>query len=145
MNPVALPPGRAKLSTKPLPTGSVTLQNMIGTERVARNSASNGRAPFVMMTSAGSATNSSAYLRTLAGSPPPPSDFKLHIAIFGPTQLMQQLHKHRETNLSVCRFGRAHEHADLPYALALLRARRERPCGHRAAKKRDELAPFHCW
>src|SRR5262249_60677715 len=26
----------------------------------------------------------------------------------------------------------------------LLRARRERPCSHSAAEKRDELAPFHC-
>src|SRR5262245_27763177 len=56
---------------------------------------------------------------------------------------MQQLHKHRETNLSVCRFGRAHEHADLPYALALLRARCERPRGSRAAQQRDELAALH--
>src|SRR5262249_49094185 len=71
-----------------------------------------------------------------------PSDFKLHIVIFGPTQLMQQLHKHRETSLSVCRFGRTHEHADLPYALALLRARKERP-RRRAAQHRHELASPH--
>jgi len=71
-------------------------------------------------------------------------DFKLHIAIFGPTQLMQQLHEHRETSLLVCRIGRtAHEHADLPYALALLRTRRERPCRCRAAKNGYELASLH--
>src|SRR5262249_24063860 len=29
--------------------------------------------------------------------------------------------------------------------LALLRARRERPCGSRAAEQRDELAPVHVW
>ena len=34
-NPVALPPGRAKLATKPPPTGSVALANTIGTLRVA--------------------------------------------------------------------------------------------------------------
>ena len=35
MNPVALPAGRAKLSTKPPPIGSATFTNTIGTLRVA--------------------------------------------------------------------------------------------------------------
>ena len=35
MKPVALPPGRARLSTKPAPTGSATIANTIGTVRVA--------------------------------------------------------------------------------------------------------------
>src|SRR5262249_160899 len=72
-----------------------------------------------------------------------PSDFKLHIAIFGPTQLMQQLYEHRETGLLGCRFGRTHEHADPPHPLGLLCARRERPRCRRAAEKRDELAASH--
>jgi hypothetical protein len=33
--PLALPPGRAKLATKPAPTGSMTIVNTIGTVRVA--------------------------------------------------------------------------------------------------------------
>src|SRR5262249_39995879 len=37
--------------------------------------------------------------------------------------------------------SRAHEHADAPHALALLRARRERP-SRRTTEKRYELAPF---
>ena len=37
--------------------------------------------------------------------------------------------------------GIAHQHADPPHALGLLRARGERPRSRRAAKKRDELAP----
>ena len=35
MKPVALPPGRARLSTKPAPTGSGTMMNTIGMVRVA--------------------------------------------------------------------------------------------------------------
>ena len=35
MKPVTLPPGRARLSTKPAPTGSATIVNTIGTVRVA--------------------------------------------------------------------------------------------------------------
>ena len=38
--------------------------------------------------------------------------------------------------------GAGHEHADAPHALGLLRARRERPRGRRAAEQRDELAPL---
>src|SRR5206468_595561 len=37
---------------------------------------------------------------------------------------------------------RAHEHADAPHPLVLLRTRRERP-GSRAAEPRDELAASH--
>src|SRR5262245_932630 len=35
VNPVTLPPGRARLSTNPAPTGSGTFVNTIGTVRVA--------------------------------------------------------------------------------------------------------------
>src|SRR5262249_38716406 len=37
----------------------------------------------------------------------------------------------------------AREHPDAPHPLALLRARRPRPCERRAAKKRDEFPPPH--
>jgi hypothetical protein len=36
-----------------------------------------------------------------------------------------------------------HKHADAPHALGLLRSRRERPSGCRAAEQRDEIAAFH--
>ena len=38
MKPVALPPGRAKLATRPAPTGSAVPANTIGTVRVACSS-----------------------------------------------------------------------------------------------------------
>src|SRR5262249_59938735 len=37
--------------------------------------------------------------------------------------------------------GHVHEHADAPQALALLRARGDRPRNRRAAKERDESSP----
>jgi len=37
VNPVALPPGRARLATKPAPTGSITTTKTIGTVLVACN------------------------------------------------------------------------------------------------------------
>jgi hypothetical protein len=36
-----------------------------------------------------------------------------------------------------------HEHADAPHPYGLLRARRKRPSGCRAAEQADELAPLH--
>ena len=44
VKPVALPPGRARLSTKPAPTGSGTITNTIGTVRVACSNGADGRA-----------------------------------------------------------------------------------------------------
>src|SRR5262249_9554108 len=40
-------------------------------------------------------------------------------------------------------FIRQHERADTRHLCLLLRARRERPSGRRAAKQRNELAPLH--
>jgi hypothetical protein len=37
----------------------------------------------------------------------------------------------------------AHQHADAPHPLGLLRTRRERPSCRRAAEKHDESAPAH--
>ena len=69
IKPVALPPGRAMLSTKPAPTGSTTFVKTIGMVRVACNIGGTAAAPPVTMTSGASATNSAAYLRMLSGSP----------------------------------------------------------------------------
>ena len=66
-----------------------------------------------------------------------------HIAALGPAQLLQAICERYQTGLSfraVC--GHAHEHADAPHPLTLLRPRRERP-RRRAAEQRDELPPSH--
>ena len=66
MKPVTLPPGRARLSTKPAPTGSPTTGNTIGTVRVACSNGPTVEAPWARMTSGASATNSAACLRMSA-------------------------------------------------------------------------------
>ena len=71
MKPVALPPGRARLSTKPAPTGSATVTNTIGTVRVACCNGPTAEPPAARMTSGASATNSAAYLRLRSASPAP--------------------------------------------------------------------------
>jgi hypothetical protein len=72
-----------------------------------------------------------------------PVNINSHVAP-GPTQLPQLLQQRRNASLRyrtilILR----HEHADTSHALVLLRTRRERPRGRRAADKRDEFAPSH--
>src|SRR5262249_56998926 len=68
-NPVVLPPGRAKLSTKPAPGGSAPLTNTIGILRVACCNVAIASLPLAMMTSGESVTSSDEYLRPSPASP----------------------------------------------------------------------------
>jgi hypothetical protein len=68
---------------------------------------------------------------------------KVHpqVAAIGPTQTRKRLRERREARLPPgIIFVVRHEHADAPDAAALLRPRREWPCG-RAAEHSDEFAP----
>ena len=70
-----------------------------------------------------------------------PTTVRPHVAAIRPTQVRKRVRERGEATLllgivSVAR----HEDADAPYAVALLRARRERPRS-RAAEERDEIAP----
>ena len=68
LKPVALLPGRPKLSTNMAATGSVTATNTIGMEGVARCNARTLGLALARMTSGASATNSVAYLEMLLTS-----------------------------------------------------------------------------
>ncbi len=88
MKPVALPPGRARLSTKPAPTGSATTGNTIGTVRVACSNGPTVEAPWARMTSGASAANSAACLRISAALAVGPAGVDPHVAADGPAQLL---------------------------------------------------------
>src|SRR5262245_5474426 len=75
--PVALPPGRARLSTKLAPTGSATSVNIIGTVRVACSNGPTCAVPLAKMTSGASATNSATYLRVSSASPKAPKRYSI--------------------------------------------------------------------
>ena len=60
LKPVMLPPGRARLATKPWPIGSATLTNTIGIVRVWRRSPSRDGVVSARSTSEPRATNSAA-------------------------------------------------------------------------------------
>src|SRR5262249_33988938 len=69
-----------------------------------------------------------------------PTEVHPHVAI-GPTQIRKRLREHRVATLALrIVFVPRHEHADAPYAVALLRARHHRP-RRRAPEPRDELSP----
>ena len=71
MKPVALPPGRAMLATKPAPTGSTTCTNTIGTLRVACSKGVTTGTLLARMASGASVTNSDACARKRSASPAP--------------------------------------------------------------------------
>ena len=68
LNPVTLPPGRAKLSTAPVPTGSIACTNTIGIVWVACCSEFKVRVAAANRTSGASAASSLASLRSRSGS-----------------------------------------------------------------------------
>src|SRR5262249_7958809 len=72
-----------------------------------------------------------------------PAIVDAHVAAFYPSQFLKPLLQRFDPKLSFCVISDTHEDTDSPHPLALLRARRERPCSRRAAKQRDELAAFH--
>ncbi len=86
MNPVALPPGRARLLTKPSPTGSTTITKTIGIVWVACSIGGTAGLPETRMTSGASAANSAAYFRGVGGVGAWPAIVDLHVSAFGPAQ-----------------------------------------------------------
>jgi hypothetical protein len=78
------------------------------------------------------------------GFPCGPTVLDPKVAADGPAQFLQPLRERRDADwcFRIVR-GNVHEHADAPDPVALLRARRDRPPGCRAAEQRDELPPSH--
>src|SRR5262245_40462987 len=138
VKPVTLPPGRARLSTKPAPTGSGVCVNTIGIVRVACSSDGTTAPPPARIMSGASVANYRVPANAL-GIAGGPAIVDLHVAAVGPAQFLQPLHERSEARLTF-RIVRcqAHEHADASHPLALLRARCERPLHCRAAEQRDE-------
>ena len=71
----------------------------------------------------------------IAGSP---TNIHPHVAAIGPAQVCKGLSERGELSLPHgIVFVARHEHADAPYAVALLRARRKRPRSYREASARE--------
>ena len=98
--PVALPPGRARLSTKPAPTGSVTCTNTIGTVRVA---CSNGPTVAAASGQDDVRRERDQFRRVFAnvvGIARAPAGVDPHVAAVGPAQFLQPLQERRDAGLA---------------------------------------------
>src|SRR5262245_57415091 len=73
-----------------------------------------------------------------------PANIDPHVAAIGPAQFLQALQERRDARLCLLIVrGQAHEYADAPHPLALLRPRHSPPRRRRTAEQRDDLAPSH--
>ena len=138
--PVTLPPGRARLATRPVPTGSPASAKTIGMTDVACFAARTAGArrdndidlqPDELGRDLGEAL--AASLR--------PAILDRDGATLDPAEFAQPLHKSGGPWAPGRRRGRAQE-PDGRQLRRLLRTRRERPRCRRAAEQRDELAPL---
>src|SRR6266516_6724276 len=138
----AVAAGRAILSTKLAPTGSITPANTIGTVRFARCSAPTMGLPPARMTSGSSNHFGHVLANKVWIGAHSEAVFEPDVAPFNPSQLLQRLLECRIAGCGTEIADTAH-YADAPHSLGLLRARNERPRDRRAAEQRDELAAVH--
>ena len=137
--PVTLPPGRARLATRPVPTGSPATAKTIGMTDVAC---------FAAMTGAVAIRDNDIDLQpdelgrdlgVALGASLRPAILDRDGATLDPAEFAQALHKSGGPLARARRRVRAQE-TRWSAACRLLRARRERPRRRRAAEQRDELA-----
>ena len=137
VKPVILPPGRARLATKPAPTGSIDCASTIGTVRLARCTASPAPPPATIIDVRRERDQFLGPLAKALAIERTPAMIKPQVAADSPAQLLQSLLERRHVKLRFLIVGRqVHQRADAPHALALLRARRQRPRRRRTAENR---------
>ena len=139
-SPVTLLPGRARLATMPVPTGSGASMKTIGTADVMCFAAG-AAAPDVTMTSTLCRTSPSDRFRSAQYRPPPTEPRMLS---YGPrsNRVRAVAAKRRDPRAPSRRCARAQE-PDSRQLRRLLRAGQERPCARRATNNADKLPTPH--
>ena len=139
-----LPPGCARLATKPCATGSLTRDEHdrhSGSRRLDRTQPDTAvdrdhvrhPLPQLLCDAAGPLAVQHS-----------PEVIDGDVAAGDPPGLFQSVSERSGAQLSLrVALNVLHYHCDPPHPFALLRAHRERPRRHRAAEYRDELASFH--
>src|SRR5262249_46956944 len=133
--PVILPPGCARLATTPAPVGSDTWTNMIGVVRVSFCNALVAGVVFAKMKLLRYSWQAIVIVVR-------EQRLDMDVAAFLPAEAFKPLPKCCEPLLPYGAASRAmHQHADPPHPLGLLRTRRERPRGRRAAACSQQFPP----
>src|SRR5215468_9867871 len=122
VNPVRLPPGRAKLWTTPAVTGSLTCTNTVGVVRVVSLTATATGVELVRITSDRKSSNSLANWRACT-----PAIDELDVAALRPAQGVKCLLENHHPRLSFRIIRDSHQHAHPPHAIRLLGAGSQRP------------------
>ena len=140
VTPVILPPGRLRLATKPVLTGSLPVTNRIGVVIVAALAACTTKTVFPTINATcraadrpqAPAADPDDHLRSDTRSPR--FDLRQIRSRLDPAGMRLQDAQSQKPSS----FGETRSPAS-----RLLRPRRERPRGRRAAEQRDELAPLY--
>src|SRR5215472_13704896 len=106
--PVMLPPGRARLATRPVPSGSVATANTIGMTEVACFAATT-EAPAVTMRSTFSRNELGCDLGVALVASFCPPILDRHVATLNPAEFAQSLHKGADPCTPECRRGPTQE------------------------------------
>src|SRR6516165_7967635 len=118
VKPVTLPPGRARLATKPLPTGSATTAKTMGIVAVCCSTAAVVGVLFARLRSGCSTTSSFATPHQLDFRRP--TDVDSYIAALGPSKLLKRLSDNGDENLPFrVVLSVRHQHAEPPHPLGL--------------------------
>ena len=122
--PVALPPGRERLSTKPEPTGSGTFANTIGIVLVAWSNGPTLAPPVATITSGREGDQFRRVLAHIVDIAGAPAVVDPHVAAVSPTQLLQALQKRGDGGLALRIVGgQPAKYADAARLRDLLRMR----------------------
>ena len=142
ITPVTLPPGRFRLATRPSLTGSPPIVKTIGIVVVAALAASAAGVPPARRSRRPDGGPDRPPVPAVDRIDRPPSDIRSRRS--GPRRSRASFRPLRNaaTRCAAVAGRRAAEEPDHRHR-RLLRARRERPRGRRAAEQRDELAPLH--
>src|SRR5882757_8577657 len=142
-SPVTLPPGRARLSTSPLPTGSgsaTMTMGMVPVARLASPGAKSGHRDDHIDFAFGKLLRQRAKPLRLFGRK---TVVQLDVLAFDITKLAKRFGQGAQIFLFLLVFACVPQHADARHCFALLRLRGKRPRRSGAAEKRDEFASSH--
>jgi hypothetical protein len=138
----SLPPGRARLSTSPLPTGFGSATSTMGMVLVARL-ASLAPSPVSATIKSTLLSASSAQARETAPVARRENGGPVRYSCLRSNQARETLWSGRPDISLPLGVGGVPQHSDARVRFALLRARGKRPYGSAAAEKHDEFAASH--